>query len=631
MLIYLLILTGAGAGSGTITSEKAAIRGFFYDPSFFLINGGNEGAGGQTMRIPGMATAIRWSRCDSYEAQPLQTIYCYNTAAPDDWAFWCAETFKSSDDITEELYWNDDGSNDEWCDDSYRAASNYTGTNALNYVLANHNIGYLGIFTGGSSGPPEGAYYIYGAGSYTESVEAVFVDCYATSPYMNNSNMLGDEILLLCDAGYPGVPFDVGPLTAGNTYVFYVYSYPIGGSFDGYMAVHRGQNNSTDNWQARGEYLGWYNNTGPGSGESVVLTPTVSGRYAIQIGQWNAGGPPQDTFGVGFYPYFSNMTNETPITIPDGGMGRFVQPDTVKRWAVVGTKPGGSDDYDVFIKATHDINAIWNPTLLGFSNLAGNDVTDFVLINYHNNYGNAITGVDWFARFNKMTCNRVARGEWCRSHGIIPDTGTYGPYSYTADQAAWSWDIIPVQCPPSDTDGLIIYVDVTSGSVDVGIAVADPDNGDFQGRSGGTLAVANASGGGGDEMLIWSPDDMGDTYGLAVFSENMSAGNFQIIYRCPRALETEEMPGDLPKELTMRLQSSLVQDQLAFNLGLPGDTRVELAIYDATGRIVLTKDLGQFQPGWHEVNEDVSALARGVYFIRIGTQMGELQRKVILK
>lgn len=89
------------------------------------------------------------------------------------------------------MYWNDDGSNDSWCDDSYRATSNYTGTDALNYVLANHNIGYLGIFPGGSSGPPEGAYYVDGSGSYTYSNEAVFVDCYSTSPYMNSSNMLG--------------------------------------------------------------------------------------------------------------------------------------------------------------------------------------------------------------------------------------------------------------------------------------------------------------------------------------------------------------------------------------------------------------------------------------------------------
>ncbi len=624
MFLCLLLITG----DGSLTAERSSLGSFFYDPGLFLVNGT---AGISAMKKPAMATAITWNRCDSYDAHPLQTIYCYNTAAPSDWAFWCAETFKSSDGITVELYWNDDGSNDSWCDDSYRAASNYTGTNALNYVLANHNIGYLGIFTGGSSGPPEGAYYLYGSGNYTESQEAVFVDCYTTSPYMSNSNMLGDEFLGECDAGYPGVPFDVGQLTAGSAYVFYAYCYPVGGSCDPYMAIHRGQNNTTDNWQARGEWLGWYNNTGAGSGESVVFTPTVSGRYAIQIGQWNQGTAPHDTFGVGFYPYFSNMTNETPINIPDGGMGRFVQPDTVKRWAVVGTKPGGSDDYDVFIKATHDINSIWNPTLLGFSNLAGNDVTDFVMINYHNNYGNAITGVDWFVRFNKMTCNRVARGEWCRSHGIIPDTGTYGPYNYSADQTAWSWDIIPVQCPPSDTNGLIIYVDVTSGSVDVGIAVADPDNGDFQGRSGGSLTIANLSGAGGDEQIIWQPDEMSDIYGLAVFSENLQAGTFRITYRCPRALDTEEAPRDKPNELSLRLQPTISQGNLSFSVGLPGDTRVELAIYDATGRIALTRDLGHFQPGWHEISEDVSALTKGVYLVRIGTQMGELQRKIILK
>ncbi|MEO0146787.1 MAG: T9SS type A sorting domain-containing protein [candidate division WOR-3 bacterium] len=627
MLLYLIIV----AGAGSLTEAGSAIRGFFYDPSLFLVNGNATKT--RTVKVPSMATPIRWSGCDGYEARPLQTIYCYNTAAPSDWAFWCAETFKSSDGITVELYYNDNGSNDEWCDDSYRAASNYTGTNALNYVLANHNIGYLGIFTGGSSGPPEGAYYIYGSGSYTESYEAVFVDCYSTSPYMNSSNMLGDEILLLCDAGYPGVPFDVGSLTAGSAYVFYAYSYPVGGSCDPYMAIHRGQNDATYNWQARGEWEGWYNNTGAGSGESVVFTPAASGRYAIQIGQWNQGGAPEDTFGVGFYPYFSNMTNETPIDIPDGGLGRFVQPDTVKRWAVVGTKPGGTDDYDVFIKATHDINAIWDPALLGYSNLAGNDLTDFVLINYHNRSGSAITGVDWFARFNKMTCNRVASGEWCRSHGIISDTSSasYGPYSYTAREVAWSWDIIPVQCPPSDTHGLIIYVDITSGSIDLGIAIADPDNGDFQGRSGGSLTIANSSGAGGDEMLIWQPDFMADTYGLAVFSENMNSGTFQITYRCPRPLDTYEAPGDHPQELSLRLKTSPIQDILSFTLGLPGDTRVELAIYDATGRVVVSKDLGHFQPGWHEINEDISTLTKGVFFVRVRTQMGWLQRKVILK
>lgn len=81
MLIYIFIL----AGMGSLVAERSSIQGFFYDPSLFFVNGGNEKVGAKTMRIPGMVTAIGWDMCDAYEVKPLQTIYCYNTPSPSDW------------------------------------------------------------------------------------------------------------------------------------------------------------------------------------------------------------------------------------------------------------------------------------------------------------------------------------------------------------------------------------------------------------------------------------------------------------------------------------------------------------------------------------------------------------------
>jgi hypothetical protein len=428
------------------------------------------------------------------------------------------------------------------------------------------------------------------------------------------------------------VVFDIGTLTSGQTYVFYAYGF---GSFQPYMGIHRGENDVQWNWQNRGEadYFGTGAGGGGGDGVSCVYTAPVTGRFGVIVGEYNMGSAPQDTFLVGFYPYYANMVNETPISITQGALGRFVQPNSVQRWAVVGTKPDVREDYDVAIRVIHDINTIWYPYIYAYS-AEDSGITDFVMINFHNNSGNAITGVDWFAEFSKYQCYRGTNvtAEWCQNHGVIDTIGTYGPYTYTANEVAWSWDIYPyTNCRASDTAGTIIQIDVTSGSIDLGFAIANPSGGDFQGRYQMSMVVNN-SGPGIDEIGIWNPPTSGVPYGLTVFSENFQAGTFQIIYRCPTPLyegEKEES-GAIPSEFYARPKGAVFSGKLLLEIGLPSDSRVNLVLYGSDGRTVLS-DGFELEAGRHQIQKDISRLPAGVYFLKVSAQMGEVSGKIMVK
>lgn len=617
------------------TSQKLSLREFFYDPSLFLVSGPGR-IPSQTQKLPfDIPKALRTPSCEDCDAGVMALNVCYDLDDPGlgQWAFWRSMCIKNDDPnwgLDFQTWENTPG---DWlyCDWDNRVQGRYPGYHVPNYTLANHNVGYESIWLNRT----EGADIAVGSGSwFIEADEKCVFGC---AQYVNQggywywrySDLLGYAGGWVCDNGYPGVVFDLGTLTSGVTYVFYAYGL---GNFQPYMGIHRGVNDITWNWQNRNEadYFGF---GAVGGGVSQVYTAPVTGRFGVIVGQWNMGGAPQDTFGVGFFPYYSNMLNETPISITQGALGRFVQPGAVQRWAVVGTKPDVREDFDVSLKVTHDINTIWNPYIYAYS-AQDSGITDFVMINYHNNYGNAITGVDWFAEFNKYNCYRGTNvtAEWCQNHGVINTIGTYGPYSYTANQVAWSWDIYPyTNCPASDTMGTIIQIDITSGSIDLGFGIANPSTGDFQGRYQLSMVV-NTSGPGIDEVGVWNPPVSGVPYGLAVFSENFQAGTFNIIYRCPTPLYdgADENSGGIPSKFYARPNGSIFSDKIFLEIGLPDESNVSLSLYSVDGRIVLSDEFG-LDAGVHHIQKDITGLGSGIYFLKISAQMGEVSGKVMVR
>ncbi len=620
--------------------QKSSLHGFFYDPSLFLV-GSQDVVPSQTYKsLFDVPNALRTDPCEDCDAEIMALNVCYdlrNSNPSFYWAFWRSKAIKNNSLSWSTDFWTwQDTTHSNPCNDQQRVQGGYTDYRVPNYTLANHNSDYLRIWEIQGYGYSEGAdmatTFNY---DIIESVEACVFRCaslwgwFGGTPIIYNSDLLGYAGGWVCDNGYPGVVFDIGTLTAGQTYVFYIYGL---GNFQPYMGIHRGVNNLTWNWQNRSE-ADYFGTGAVGGGVSRVYTAPVTGRFGVIVGQWNMGTAPEDTFGVGFFPYYANMLNETPISITQGALGRWVQPAAVQRWAVVGTKPDVREDFDVAVKVTHDINTIWNPYIYAYS-AQDSGITDFVMINYHNNYGNAITGVDWFAEFTKYQCYRgtSVTAEWCQNHGVIDTIGTYGPYSYTANQVAWSWDIYPyTSCPASDTAGTIIQIDIMSGSIDLGLGIANPASGDFQGRYQLSV-IRNASGPGNDELVVWNPSTSGIPYGLVVFSENFQPGTFQIIYRCPAPLyeETEENPGGIPNKFYARPMCSVFSGKLLLEIGLPSESMVSLTLYDATGRAALS-DGFELGAGIHHIQKDIAGLSPGVYFLMVSAQMGEVIGKVMIR
>ena len=82
--------------------------------------------------------------------------------------------------------------------------------------------------------------------------------------------------------------------------------------------------------------------------------------------------------------------------------------------------------------------------------------------------------------------------------------------------------------------------------------------------------------------------------------------------------------GPGPQELSFAVTgANPAQGSARFRFGLPAGGRVELAVYDVTGRRVATLAHGELGAGWHDrtwtVNDDGGAPASGVYFARMVT------------
>ena len=82
--------------------------------------------------------------------------------------------------------------------------------------------------------------------------------------------------------------------------------------------------------------------------------------------------------------------------------------------------------------------------------------------------------------------------------------------------------------------------------------------------------------------------------------------------------------GPGPQELSFAVTgANPAQGSARFRFGLPAGGRVELAVYDVTGRRVATLARGELGAGWHDrtwtVNDDGGAPASGVYFARMVT------------
>ncbi|HLA64369.1 MAG TPA: T9SS type A sorting domain-containing protein, partial [Rhodothermales bacterium] len=92
---------------------------------------------------------------------------------------------------------------------------------------------------------------------------------------------------------------------------------------------------------------------------------------------------------------------------------------------------------------------------------------------------------------------------------------------------------------------------------------------------------------------------------------------------------TAGAPEAPPAALTLRAPApNPVRHTATLRYGLPGAGSVRVVVYDALGRAVATLAEGERTAGWHEARLDASALATGLYIVRLETAGGSLVQRM---
>jgi hypothetical protein len=125
----------------------------------------------------------------------LDACYDLNDPGLGQWAFWRSMAIKNDDPIFGLDFQTWENTPGDWlfCDWDYRVQGGYSGYHIPNYTLANHNVGYVGIWLNRT----EGADLSVGSGMYyIEADEKCIFGC---AQYVNQgsywywrySNLLG--------------------------------------------------------------------------------------------------------------------------------------------------------------------------------------------------------------------------------------------------------------------------------------------------------------------------------------------------------------------------------------------------------------------------------------------------------
>jgi len=93
----------------------------------------------------------------------------------------------------------------------------------------------------------------------------------------------------------------------------------------------------------------------------------------------------------------------------------------------------------------------------------------------------------------------------------------------------------------------------------------------------------------------------------------------------------EEDESTVPGDFWMSLPSpNPVTTSASVSFFNPTAGRVELSVFDVTGRLVGTVISGDMTAGEHSVEWQIGDVANGVYFIRLNTPSGSMSRQVMV-
>ncbi|MCX7994770.1 MAG: hypothetical protein N3A65_03215, partial [candidate division WOR-3 bacterium] len=209
-----------------------------------------------------------------------------------------------------------------------------------------------------------------------------------------------------------------------------------------------------------------------------------------------------------FLPYLiwgiPELTDDVATTISNNTNFKYNQ--TAAYWAVVGVR--STSDWDIELYT----DTLFNNLVAGSS---GTDLVDFVVGDYnHSPLG--WEGVKVY-RYSGTASATVEYEDNTEVLSVGSNTG----YTWPAGDVVEIWDVY--LNPGSYT----FTIDITSGTVDVGMALFASNGAAYYAGRYYAVASADAYGNGGDESFSYTISNT-DWYGIVVWANNGNSGGFNI-------------------------------------------------------------------------------------------------------
>ncbi|MEO0228150.1 MAG: T9SS type A sorting domain-containing protein [candidate division WOR-3 bacterium] len=314
----------------------------------------------------------------------------------------------------------------------------------------------------------------------------------------------------------------------------------------------------------------------------------------------------------GVYTLSDDITQSVGYPYPKARKYQYNQSSVY--WAAAGVRPSTGSDWDIRLYSDTGFG-----TLLASSSLAGTAI-DFVVADYNH----SPTGVDavYVLRYSGTSGATVEYEDGTESFSY--------PNSYSATWDAG--DVVEIfdYYIGSAPLNLNFYLDITSGSADLGFGLFKSNSASYYAGRSSMVAYADASGPGGDESFNYNVTT-NDWYGLIVWANNTSSANYTIRIGL---VDIAELNNSEPNN-NFNITPNPCRERLIITFpSKSSDKNAQFKIFDATGNLLneFKLESGVKQQVWDCKNRKGIKIPNGVYFLCYESkEMREIRKLVIIK
>lgn len=303
------------------------------------------------------------------------------------------------------------------------------------------------------------------------------------------------------------------------------------------------------------------------------------------------------------------LSSDIPVTVNNVTDG-YVYSQKWTSWAVAGVRSSATADYNLTLYADNNHNFPYASS--GFPGAT----VDFVVGDYnHSRLGNEHIQI---TRVSGSTSDY--RLQWKSGSEALQ----YGAGSFHAYDLVWpSADVVhahDILIDGGATGGRDVTIDVIdlSGAMDLGVALFKSDGAEYYAAHANAVAKADAQGVGGTETIAYHASST-DDYGLVVFNQNDSGGDYRITVRDAGigGVGDEE-----PLALSLFSSPNPSSGASSIRYNLPRAGPAEVAIYDIQGRVVRLlvdeeRPAGEYTVTWEGRDNQGQPVGDGVYIARL--------------